>query len=379
MLISKGRSKMNAVNSINNHDEDVRLAQALKDNPRDINTRLKVAAKLTNLDLKREFLDQTLSLDPTNTIAREMLLDMDRAKIQSCYFAQSKSPADSVVVEKPLVLGYSLAHQVLTYPIVAIAIMLLFQTVGNWPVFFLFLSFLFFLLIPVWYVSAVIRLNDIGIRMTRLFGLYQREVAWNQIQTVKPIAMNQGIMLTSNDGTFITISSQMWRYSTLLERLCKKRQDLFQTTRNFTSDEAGAWSGEKTFQKGMIAKCWQLFVPIVISISFFGALFSGLVLPALFIGISLFFVWRRALDAVHTVKLDGNKLFTRSFHKQYELDAWQIRNIGIATMYNRRGVATNLIKIELNNGPHIALSGFPQGNEIMFGYLQNWWNKYKSQ
>src|ERR1043165_10012372 len=72
---------MNAVNPTDELKEAKRLQQALRKNPNDIASLLKLAVKLKDQELKRKILNRVLRLDPVNQAARDMLLKMDRAEL----------------------------------------------------------------------------------------------------------------------------------------------------------------------------------------------------------------------------------------------------------------------------------------------------------
>jgi hypothetical protein len=41
--------------------------------------------------------------------------------------------------------------------------------------------------------------------------------------------------------------------------------------------------------------------------------------------------------------------------------------------YNRKGVATHFVQVTLPDASKIELTGFPEGNEILYGSLKSWW------
>ena len=96
------------------YNEAKRLEKALRDNPKDIDAQLKTASMLDDPELKRKLLNCTLSLDPTNKTAREMLLEMDRAEMHAGFSQQSPQttsasiPSEKKQSEKLLVSRYSL-------------------------------------------------------------------------------------------------------------------------------------------------------------------------------------------------------------------------------------------------------------------------------
>jgi hypothetical protein len=375
---------MNAVNESANFAEVRRLEQAIKNNPNDVDSQIKIAAMLTNLDLKRKLLNRTLSLDPTNQAAREMLLEMDRTELQGGHSQpavqqtiSASAPSRMEQPEKLLILRYSVIHRILIYPLLALASLLTLATIREWDVFIFFGACFLLLLIPTWFVTVVVEVKATGIKLYRLFRMYHQEVEWSEIEDIKPTAMGQGMRLTTADGHAIAVSSQIAQYPVIVEILRRLRPDLFDLA-NISSYENGFASGTKIFRKKFFAKYWLLIASIVLSLIFLGTVAAAQIVPAICMAIVLFLLWSSAINSAHTVTLEGNKLSTQSFRKKLEFTAQQIKNIGIVTVRDRRGVASNLIQIEMIDSNTFTLTRFPEGNEIMYGFLCNWWEHYKN-
>src|SRR5512142_3306087 len=73
------QSAIDAANRGDNNKALELCKQALSANPNDVDAWLVVAAVVEQPERKRQCLNRVLSLDPTNQIARDELLDMDRA------------------------------------------------------------------------------------------------------------------------------------------------------------------------------------------------------------------------------------------------------------------------------------------------------------
>ncbi|MGZ9166116.1 MAG: hypothetical protein ACXW4U_13160, partial [Anaerolineales bacterium] len=278
----------------------------------------------------------------------------------------ASTPSLSDQLEKPLISRYSIIHQILIYPFVLFSILLMFQALGEWDVFIVFAGFFLLLLIPVWFVSAVARVSSSGVKLSRLFGIYRREIEWSEIDSIKPAIMGVGMKLTTTEGGSVTISSQMHGYSTIVEILRRMRPDLFDT------------AGVKIFRKGFFAKYGLFFFLIAATPLALGAVLAPPFLPGIVLAVLIFFFWRSALHAVHLAKVEENRLSIQSFRKNQELTGQQIKNISMMSLRNRRGVAKNFICVELHEGDEYRLSGFPEGNEIMYGFLRNWWDAYQT-
>jgi hypothetical protein len=363
---------MNAVNSIDELKEAKRLQQALRANPNDIDSQLKLAAKLTrDLDLKRKVLNRILTLEPANKTASEMLLEMDRVAIGGDAPERSSTvilphPPAIEPSEKPLKLRYSIIHRLLVYPVLAVSILLLFMSVGEWDVFGVFAVFFLLLLIPLWFVSAVLEVSSMGLHLSRLFGVFRREMEWIEIQRIEPGPMGVGMKLSAADGRSLMVSSQLHGYSSLVKILNNARPDLFEVT------------AARIFQKSFLAKYGLFFFLVPATPLALGGIFVPPFLPGILITLVIFFLWRYALQAVYLIQMDQNRLSTRSFVKSREFSVQQIRNIDIVTVRNRRGVAQSLVQIEFTDASKLTLSGFPEGNELLYGFMKNWWQKNKN-
>jgi hypothetical protein len=45
----------------------------------------------------------------------------------------------------------------------------------------------------------------------------------------------------------------------------------------------------------------------------------------------------------------------------------------------RYGRVTNFVSIIPSEGKKYPIAGFSEGDEIIYGYLMNWWNTYQSR
>src|ERR1044071_5004636 len=120
---------MDAMSEAEQLNEVKRLNQMLKDNPKDVESIVKLATFLKkNLELKRKLLNKALSLDPTHKAAREMLLELDRAEmIGSQPQAAPSRHQTNARAEKTLVSKYSLIPKLFVYLLVAFTLYLCFE------------------------------------------------------------------------------------------------------------------------------------------------------------------------------------------------------------------------------------------------------------
>ena len=136
-----------------------------------------------------------------------------------------------------------------------------------------------------------------------------------------------------------------------------------------------AWYSKKWVTVLLHIAAWCVLFSLPFTVVFLVSIPT--IVPAILMGILIFFMWHAALSEVHTITLEGTRLSTRSLRARKEMISQQIKDIRMATRYNRRGVATRLIQVELLDGTDFTLTGFPEGNEIMYGFLKSWWNSYR--
>ena len=325
-----------AIDAVNQGDKPkaVELArQALIVNPNDVDVWLVLAAVLDDPEKKRQCLNRVLKLDPTNKLAREELLDMDRAAMgtapaqpevrsvstetsqprpplhsSSAYsyeaapapertelpaqpanppsVPQSK-PTSGIVTEKPLVFKYSIVSRIILYALLAVVgcvTLIAFQSSGWAGI----IPGGFFLVVfaGIWTVSSRVEVSEKGIRTTHLFELGTKQVDWDGIAHIQSNARQQNLQLTTRNGETIKVTSQVNGYPAIVEMLRRKRPDLFGAAASGTSYASGyssspsvshggssystpSFTGTKTFRKSLFRQYWPLLV--VIPCFFFAA------------------------------------------------------------------------------------------------------------
>lgn len=357
------------------------VQQKLKTNPDDVASLVKLASMFEKEDqaLKRKVVDRILILEPTNKAAREMLLELDRAEMFSgtvqsvpatpivSSHAIPSAPSAKPELEKPMLSRYSILHQILVYPAVASFLLPMLLMIPSMEANAIpgFVIFFLLLMIPIWFVSAVVEVSNEGIKLSRLFGIYRREMEWKEIGKIQANAMGVGMKLTSTDGKSMRISSQVQSYAKIVEILQGMRPDMFQLD-----------GSKRTFQKGFGGKYGWFFLLIPITIMTLGTIFAPPFLPGIILAVVVYLFWKSILYAPHTLTVCEDTISARSFRTKLEINARQIRDIHIVTVRNRRGVKRNLIQIDASDGVELSFSGFPEGNELMYGYLKNWWAQY---
>jgi hypothetical protein len=386
---------MDAVNPIDNLNAARQVQQALRKDPNDIESLLRLAAMLgalrkPDLDQKRKVLHRVLSLEPANPQARQMLFEMDRAaiggdpsRLSSAVILTSQAAGN--LGEKPLVLRYSLVHQLLVYLLIAFTMFIMLSSIQDGEVLAVFAAFLVFLLIPLWFVSAVIEINDTELKVSRLFGVARTEIPWSEIKEFKSGVLGQGMKVISLDGRVMEISSQTMGYSSVIEILRQMRPDLFQVTNDFTSGGAVQGSSSasgaqaRTFQRNALVKYGPFFLLIPAVLIFLGSAVTFQCLVAIPAALIFFLVWRAAFHTPHQLILTENQLSTQSFRRKLDITPQQIKDIRMGVTYQPKARwARRHIQVELVDGTSFRLAGFVDGDELVYGTLKNWWAAHQS-
>jgi hypothetical protein len=207
-----------------------RIQKALRRDPYSVELLLELADRLkADPEETRRVLHRILSLEPGNRQAGARLLDLDRAEIGGDTSRLSQAviltrPSSSDFPAPPLVLRYSFVHQILVYLFILCAVVAGLSTVRE-PLVLAALSA--FLLIPLWFISAVIEIGDAGLRVFRLFGLVRSRILWREIREWRPAFLGHGIRILGRTGKSLEVSSQIHGYPFILDILRQMRPDLF--------------------------------------------------------------------------------------------------------------------------------------------------------
>ncbi|NWG07181.1 MAG: tetratricopeptide repeat protein [Chloroflexi bacterium] len=259
------------------------LKEVLSANPKDIDAWLVLAAVMDDPQRKRQCLNRVLTLDPTNKLAREELLEMDRAamgatppfvpeevpipessprtrsqpsmSLESRPLTQparqqathvslpdwaeeppkaklqaASQPGSSAKprAEKPMVFKYSTINRIATYffailfACLGLAVLILLQNVMVMVV----PCGLSLLLLPaIWIVSKQVEVSEKGIRTSQFFGLIGAEVGWNEIARIQ--SKQNNLALVTKKGNTVNVTKQVIGYPTIVETLRQRRPDLF--------------------------------------------------------------------------------------------------------------------------------------------------------
>jgi hypothetical protein len=446
------------------------LKEVISANPKDADAWLVLAAIIDEPERKRQCLNRVLSLDPTNKLAREELLEMDRASMGGASpFTAEPSPVftsdtssdqaeerlDSVSMpkseprsqpsmslesskpatqptptqtkhvslndwaekspkakaqtrsglkpraEKPQVFRYSTISRIATYLFAVIfgcSFLLALQDVTL----LLIPCGGFFLILPaVWIVSKQVELNEKGIRVSSLFGLFVSDVGWNEITRIQ--SKQNALALTTKKGNAVKVTTQVVGYPVIVETLRQKRPDLFSLAAASPAQSDGlasniaaspsmgydipasapSFSGSKTFKKNFFKQYGILL--IVIPFCFFAAWTAysetdleyriGAIVSAVFCFVMMILPFFQ----IGLVKVEPNKLTVESFIEQKAFSAREIKEIKMASVRGRRGRITNYVNILTAQGKNYPVQGFSDGDEIIYGILHQWWESYRNR
>lgn len=395
------------------------LKQELSSNPNNIDALLAFASMVDEPTRKRQILNRVLSLDAANKTARETMLELDRAEIHSFRSQPISTPVSKVPsqpnpsasspnsypqpltasTDKPMVFRSSTGWLAVLYVVTTIfcclGLLVASQDLGD-SLPSLMLALLFG--VSALSLSSKVEVRDTDIRTSSLLG--SAEIKWDEITSLKPNAMQRKLELISNTGKSVKVSTQVKGYAAVIELLRQKRPDLFNATAsapvqtsvfattveaspslNTSSLAKSAFGETKTFQKSFIRVYGLLFVLIPLVFMFVWLAFaSPEARTASFVtaAVCVLLMFIPFLQ-VNSVKVEPNKLTVETFFEQKELSASQIKEIKMEAVRGRYGRVTNFVQIAPAEGKKYPLSGFSDGEEIIYGYLMNWWNTYKDR
>jgi len=418
------------------------LKQVLNANPNDIDAWLVLAAVVDDPQRKRQCLKRVLTLDPANQVAREELLEMDRAEMSGTSPAVPEpvsapttihqpepSPAFSSmstsafeaepetqplpppvvlkpkpaapdktgtkkITEKKLVFKYPLILRILMYFFVVVfgcsGLLIATQSIGT-GLFFLGLGVV--MLVTALAFSPSVEISDAGIRASAF--LSSRETGWDEITRMKSNAMKRRLELTKRNGETVNVSTQVSRYPQIVEIIRRRRPDLFGITPSSSTSAFGAdaspsaggnaspvpsFTGTKVFKKGWFAQYGVILLMIpIFMVGGWLALTSENKFAGIGVALVGLFFMAMSLFNINHVKLEPNKLTTETFFGEKEYTAREIKEIGMKTVRSRHGIASNFVNIQLVKGGSISMAGFPDGDEIIYGILINWWESYRNR
>jgi hypothetical protein len=398
------------------------LKQAIAANQQDVDAWL-VLSTLMDPERKRQCLNRVLALEPTNKIAREEMLKLDRAAMGNAPIAQSPRPIQEKTVQsnfsqpapvsqdyfraetssarpqsvprpaasqqrfsKPLVFRYPILILLATYAFAVLFFIFNIFAIADITLFLTVCGINLVFLISIWMVSAKIEINDEGISSSRMFGMIWAQVKWDEIKSVKPAG--QGLSLAAQNGSSVKITSQVSGYPSVVKILRERRPDLFDITPSVRAGSenegfiqpASAFAGKKVFTKGFLGR----FGSYILTLPFFfvcvWAIFADKenMIAASIGAVIGFFMLLSPLFDVFELTVTGNKIKFVSMFDEKELTAGSIREVKMKTVRGR-SVVHHFPALVTDKGKEYTLKGFPEGSEMLYGFLLNWWNAHQGQ
>jgi len=302
--------------------------------------------------------------------------------------------------EKPLVFRYPIFWHIVIYFFLAsfgcVGLFIASQNVINSLPFF---GLAFLMGLTALSFSAKVEISETGIRASTAFS--SSEINWSDIAHLKSSTMKQRLELFKSNGQVVKVSTQVSGYPRIVEIIRQKRPDLFgmaassstqgnvfasgheQTPSNSYggSIPAPAFSGTKKFEKSFFRQYGSYFLIIPLCSLAIWAIFTE---PDNRIGASLFVVFCLVLMVlplfqVSAIKVEPNKLTIETLFEEKEFSARQIKDIKMKSVRGRYGRVTNFVNIVPDQGKNYPLGGFSAGEEIIYGFLTNWWNTYRNR
>lgn len=239
--------------------------------------------------------------------------------------------------------------------------------------------------------SPKIEITESGICSYSMFD--SPEAQWSEIVQMKSNPLKRRLELIKANGESINVSTQVSGYPRIVEIIRQKRPDLFKLESQsiplsalgtaggigVTSQEP-SFRGIKTFKKNTFGQYGVILLMIPLCLLGVWLLFTN---NDKFIGVGIgavgVFFMVMSLFSVHQLRVEPNKISTESFFTQKEYTANQIKAIEMKTVRSRHGVATNLVSIQLVDGGTVSTAGFPEGDEVIYGILHEWWETYRNR
>jgi hypothetical protein len=399
------------------------IKQVLAANPNDVEAWLVLATVVDDHERKSQCLKRVLSLDPTNQIARKEMLEMDRAAMGGAPISpvappSSKPPLNNPILsemtmpvvsfssgrpkprlpakldtEKPLVFKYPLFWRISMYAFVAffgcIGLLVASQSFVNSLPFLVIALLMGFTALS---FSPRVEVSEKGIRA---FGIFSSsEINWYEIIKIKSNIMKRRLELSGENDETVNVSTQVSGYPHIVEMLRQRRPDLFgkvesspaqgnfssvdhHNTPTITSNTAGI----KTFKKSFMAQYGSYFLVVPFFLVSAWSIFAE---PQYKVGASIAVLFCLLMISlpffqVSQLKVVSDKLTTETFFGEKTYSARQIKNISMKTIRGRGGRASNYIHMQFVEGNAISLAGFSEGDEVLYGFLTNWWDIYKNK
>ena len=366
------------------------LIGILKSNPGDMDGWLALADLTDDPKYKRQCLNRILSLDPIHPMARERLLQLDRAAMGGREMSlatpvsipsnptrsQSAAPAASLST-KPLAFRMPLLTRLSFYLITTLGLIMTVSMVlsHEWQLALIFFVTFAALAIFSLLFSFKVEVSEAGLRADTIFS--EARIGWDEISGLKSGSFQHGLELQRKNGKPVKVSGAVSGYSTIVEMLRQKRPDLFGAGPAAGASSGFSFTETKIYKKSLLMQYNGLVIGIPMGIVctlvilngyseyFFAGLFLG--------GYSIYLILQPFFHA-YQVKIEPGRLVFETFFGEKELTASQIEKIWIKTVRGKYGSAWQYVMVKPMQGRTLSLRGFSIGEEVLYGVLMNWWS-----
>jgi hypothetical protein len=155
-------------------------------------------------------------------------------------------------------------------------------------------------------------------------------------------------------------------------------QEVYERLQPTTRLDSPAFTGTKVFKKSFLRQYGALFAlpPICLLFTWLALAGSPEIRIACLVTVAictlLMFI---PFFQVSSITIEPNRLTVETFFDEKEFDAHQIKEIRMQSVHGR---VTNFVHIIPVKGRKYSVSGFAEGEEIVYGFLMNWWNRYQN-
>jgi hypothetical protein len=157
-------------------------------------------------------------------------------------------------------------------------------------------------------------------------------------------------------------------------------QQVYERLQPTTRLDSPAFTGSKTFKKSFFKQYGRLFalIPMCLLFSWLGfAGSTGTSLAFLVPAVVCVLLMLIPFFQVSGITVEPDKLTIETFFEDREFSAHQIREIKMQTLHGRSGRASSFVKIVPVKGKKYSVNGFLEDEEIIYGFLMNWWDRYR--
>lgn len=296
------------------------------------------------------------------------------------------------IIQKPLVFKYPLFWRILIYLFMAffggVGLLIASQNfINSLP----FLGLAALMGLTAMAFSPEVEVSEIGIHASGM--LSNSEIRWDEIAGLKSVPMKRRLELSAKDGRVVNVSTQVSGYLRIVEIIRQRRPDLFGGVASSRAQNdafavgygnlglSPAFIGTRTFKRRFLTQYAMSFLLIPVCMLVVWSLVAE---PQYRIGASIFGVSCAILMIlpffqVSVIKVEPDRLTVETFMEQKEFSARQIKEIKMQSVRGRYGRAASFVNIVPVTGRNYSLQGFPDGDEIIFGTLVNWWETYRDQ